>query len=255
MVKIILWMVCILVQGAFVVDARAITIAQPVTTERASYRIYYTGIPIGTVVLWREVNDGYEKITASVKTTGLLRVFNKQKRTLEVMGKHHNGVFTPIMYEARVEYPHKKRLTTISYDAGAMREVLHTPELLPRDEISLDKVGTAYDPLTSAVYLLHFMADASLHHQPFATKIFDGKRLLMGYAFPHLSKDAACVAPCRAYQLSYKPLLGYDAEEQEDARKQRPLVIHYHREQSYFPLSLIAKGVFGKIEVRRVKED
>lgn len=242
-------------QSMFVVDARAITIAKPVTTERASYRIYYTGIPIGSVRLWREVNDGYEKITASIKTTGLLRVFNKQKRTLEVMGKHHKGVFTPIMYEARVEYPHKKRLTTISYDAGAMREVLHTPELLPRDDIALDKVGSAYDPLTSAVYLLHFMADTSLNHHPFATKIFDGKRLLMGYALPKASKDAACIAPCRTYQLSYKPLLGYDAQEQEDARNQQPFVIRYNRAHSYFPISLTAKGAFGKIEIRRVKED
>ncbi len=236
------------------VPAHALDIINPTETEKASYRIYYTGIPVGKLWFWWEANDEYYKITASVKTSGVVRLFNKQKRLAEVSGKRDGSQFVPIHYHASVTYPHKQRSTDMAYDNHRLQQVVNTP---PNDlELNDAQKARALDPLSVMLQLLVFMREPPEAEELYANEIYDGKRLLRGYAIPHHAPSTECLLPCRTYALYRKPLLGYDEDDLKNYRDgEPPLYLRHNPTVSHFPISLTAEAPLGTVVVKRVEEE
>jgi Protein of unknown function (DUF3108) len=233
--------------------AHALTLTNPTESEEAAYRIYYAGIPVGKMWLWWEANDQYYKLSFSMKTTGVVRVFSKQRRQAEVMGKHEGERFIPLQYHASVIYPHKQKTTTMSYDEGRVADVVNEPPILDM-QVTEEQMRQAIDPMSSILQLLHFFADAE-RKTPFTTLFFDGKRLSEGFGIPVKEAARDCPAPCRQYELRRKPIAGFDADEMADfAEGEPPLMVHYRPSQSRFPWSIRAQGSLGTLIVERIEK-
>ncbi len=230
----------------------AADIPTPTHHEKASYSIHYLGLAIGKIRLWWEEDATHYKVTASVKTSGIARVFSKQKREVVLYGVKQGKAFVPLTYDATVTYPHKERKTEIRYQDGKIADITITP---PRDNpLTAEQQASATDPLTALLQVMHYAKTRQNAPLMFATEAFDGKRLNRIYALPQEGGED-CAPPCQRYQMHRKPLAGYNEEKLARYRKgEPPLLLSIYPQQSFFPHAMFVKTSIGKMEVVRVKE-
>jgi hypothetical protein len=231
--------------------APAFTIQRPLESEKATYKLYYAGIPMGKLWLWWEADANYYKLSFSLKTTGVVRLFNKQRRMAEITGKRVGDVFTPIHYHASVIYPHKQKSTDMSYEQGSLRDIVNEPPE-PLNLTEVQKIS-AVDPMSGLLQLFTYMGSGA-HTTPFATVYYDGKRLSRGYAVPSADAVPQCAASCMAYRLHRTPLAGFDADEMEDYGKGEPPLLVAFIPNARFPLFASAHALLGTVTMLRVKE-
>jgi Protein of unknown function (DUF3108) len=233
-------------------ESYATTIVNPKEIEKVYYRIYVSGVPVGKVWLWWESNAQYYKMTGTLKTTGMVRLFSKRIWYAELTGKRMNNGYLPIHYHATATYPRKKKSTNISYEKGVMQEVVNEP---PVEKIlDTEQKLTAVDPITGLVQMLLFARDSQAVQSIFSARVYDGKRLMQVNALPSEAKD--CISPCQRYRFSRQLLFGYDEEDLAEYAKGDPeLVADYNPTQSHFPLSVKINARIGTIAITRIQEE
>ncbi len=248
-----LFLIAILLCHIPLCSTNALTITNPTEHEKAAYRISYGGMALGKIWLWWEADEQYYKITASIKTSGLVRLFNTQQRLAEVTGKHEAGRYTPIHYHASVTYPHKSRTTDMSYEDFHLKDIVSQP---PRTvHVTDEQLSQAVDPLTAILQLLLFMREPIEAEELYAMPIFDGKRLMRGYAHPYHPPSPDCMLPCRTYALYRKPLAGYSLEDMKEySLNDPPILLQHNPAISHFPQRLEATSTLGVVRVERIDD-
>ena len=224
----------------------------PTIQQKTSYVIKYLGLDVGKIQLQHKENDSFYSITASIKSSGIVRIFSKQKRTVALFGKKANDQYIPLRYHAHVAYPHKEKTVSMLFDKGHIIRYDAIPE---NDTILTDaQQHAARDPLS---VLLFFMQSAKNMPDvvfPITTISFDGKRLNRIYALP-APKDESCVeASCATYAIFRKPLVGYSEKKLAKYRKgEPPVMVTMDTENAYFPEKLHVNTSLGGLYIVPVK--
>ena len=179
-------------------------------------------------------------------------MFNKQKRHVTLFGTKSGADgttrYTPLFYDASVEYSHKSRHTHIVYDDSIISTFTVTPVQL--DPLDLSDHPGAIDPLSFIIELVKFAASDST--EPYISTLFDGKRLNKTTALPLPDKENGK----RNLSLSREPIAGYTAEKVARWKKgEPPVLMEIYPKLSHFPHSLSVDTNYGALRITRVKEE
>lgn len=250
-------MICYIMIGGLAVasvsPAYAGNIPTPTKHEKSSYGLYYLGMEIGKIRLWWEEDATHYKVTASIKTSGIARIFTKQKRHVELYGEKRGQDYIPLTYDASVEYSHKQRKTNITYDNGRMSSIISEPT--QDNPLDAQQQARAIDPLSALLQLNNYARTRTTHPLFFATETFDGKRLNRLYAVPDEVSEK-CSGTCERYRMYRKPLAGYNAKKMARYLEgEPPVLLSIYPTLSRFPHALEVKTRLGTLKAVRVKEE
>ncbi len=254
------WLVCLaLVLTAPVswqeAQAKSITrqpdVAPYPTQEEARYRIYWNGIRIGKIwASWKQENGQYE-MHASLKTSGIAKLFSKQERNAVISGIVTETAFIPQRFNASVIRRKKQRHVSILYDMkGNVTSSTVDPPDNPkiRPPVSQKGKDSGYDPLSATQALLDFALQYRQHKSQnnLAFDVFDSRRLTG--ADIQASSNETCSGDCVVLSGTRRLLEGFTEKERKKHKPDEPPVfLEVKPEHSRFPERIYGRSPLGTV--------
>jgi Protein of unknown function (DUF3108) len=225
-------------------------ITSPQSQETSIYTIDYLGLDMGDIELRWEENATHYKISATIVTTGLAKLFSKQTRSVVLYGKKQAGALIPLQYEAKVTYPSKEKTLSFAFSQGHITAYRSTPK---NDTVlTSQQQYDAQDPLSALVQLTQFAKTRQRSTAFFSATLFDGKRLNRVYALPTTAKTPCDAGACSHYLLYRKPLAGYSAEKLARYEQGEPPALLTVMEDSHFPHLLEMDTTLSTVSIIKV---
>ena len=224
------------------------------------YDVTWNHIRIGRIfVKVNEDSYGY-RMSVDTKTSGIARLFNKEKSLALIEGKRVDGAYVPVTYTSRNDGDSKQR-TEITYDGeGHIATYTRTPPNTDktRQPVVREDANSATDPVT-----LFFALRKSLHAamkvnvRDVSARSYDGLRL--GQISLHVASPAR-VEVLGGYQnaintvITRKPINGYSAKELKKFAEGDPTIhIFFSADGALMPLKAQLQAGFGTIAATLVE--
>ena len=224
------------------------------------YDVTWNNLRIGRIyVTMRE--DAYRYgMTVDTKTSGIARLFSKEKSVAVIEGKREEGRYVPVKYTSRNDGDSKQH-TTITYDTdGKIVSYERVPPNKGTDRATVprEEANTATDPVTAFFTLrknLH--AAMKVNARDVTARSYDGLRLgqmSLRVISPARVEIMDKYQPAINTVITRKPLNGYSAKERKKFAEGDPTIyIFFSADGKLMPLKAQLQAGFGTIAATLVE--
>lgn len=149
---------------------------------KAKYDVALSGIGIGRIRVEVQEDAFSYRMVVDTKTSGIAKLFSREKSLAKIEGKKRNGAYFPLSYSStNIRSDDKITRTIIAYDENAD---IKTYERTPLDDpkwrpvVPREQANSAYDPMTGFLVARSKLRDAMVKNERNATvRTYDGARL------------------------------------------------------------------------------
>ena len=228
---------------------------------KGKYEVVWNGLGIGRIrVEIREDAFSYS-ITTDTKTSGVARMFSKEKSLAKASGRIRDGAYFPTRYESKNVRSKGEQRTLMTYDE---QSDIKTYEREPKDnpswrpEVPRSEANSAYDPMTGFLVARHKLRDAmSKNQKNVSVRTYDGARLA--------TLGVEVVSPARIEKLgeyvkaintvvTRQPINGYTPKEWKKFKEgDPPIHLYLSADADMLPLQISIGLSFGTLAVRLVE--
>ncbi len=230
--------------------------------ENITYNFSWFGIRIGRTRLSFAENETSYNAVMTLKTTGVARMINKQKRSIKTTGSKQKfedyTLYTPTKILSEVVRPKKKSSSILEYDAdGKVTKAELTPpsNSKTRPDVPKEQKDSSLDYFTAWLSLI--MKIENLHDKTEISElVYDAKRLTKLILTPaKISSEEQekykFSSNTKKFIARRKLIAGYTKKEKTKfAKGDPPILIFVDLTKSRFPLVIYANTKIGRVTAK-----
>ncbi|MBA8900270.1 DUF3108 domain-containing protein [Phyllobacterium sp. P30BS-XVII] len=135
----------------------AILCAAPASAEesyKSDYRVSLLGLTIAKSYFTTRVADGAYEVSGSLRSSGLVTVFDDTKGTIDVKGQFTKTGAVPNSYVVKYRHGKKDKSTSIAFAKGNVTETTNVPPVQKKDkwvELAPESLLGAADPISGVM--------------------------------------------------------------------------------------------------------
>ncbi len=223
------------------------------------YNVHSGGLKIFKISLKMEMNDTDYSLSASIKSKGLINLFDKTKIGMSVSGKTAGARIRPTSYHAKTKSNGRKRDFSLSWDAKRFPHVKrsYTLSTYKSNQLKRSVRPGMVDPLS---HLLRFVLQNDKKPCTGSELVYNGKTVAE-FRYSYLGTSTLNKKTGGAYRgraikcrLDYQAVAGLSVKKQKAQDKEPPVFTIWYAPISIKGRNLILPvAVNGKIAGRAIK--
>jgi hypothetical protein len=226
---------------------------------KAKYDVAFSGIAMGRIRIEVQEDAFSYRMVVDTKTSGLARMFSREKSVAKVEGRIRNGAYFPTQYESiNHRNDDSTRRTQIAYDADAdIKTLERTPKEDPkhRPPVSPEEANSAYDPITGFLVARSKLRDAMVKNERSVTvRTYDGARLAgltIDVINPARIDKMGTYVKAINTTVTREPISGYTAKEWKKFKEgDPPIHLYLSADAQLFPIQISVALPFGTLTAK-----
>lgn len=240
--------------------ARAADGALEPLTYKGRYRISWSGITLGRIIIEAKEDTASYRMRIDTKTSGIGAIISGDKSATEANGTKSNGTYIPTSYSSKPNGKENRTVTILSFDEeGHITKRERTPDDDPawRPPVPNEMINTGTDPVTAAFILRRKLYAAIANGQTeVSTRTYDGARL----ATMQLTRQpTVSIEVMGKEQLVHDvtivrvPVTGYTPKELKKYAKGDPAIhLYFSDDSAFLPVRASTGSGMGELSMTLV---
>ncbi len=230
---------------------------------KARYRIAWSGIALGRILIEAQEDASRYHMQIDTKTTGVGALITADRSLNVAHGRVAEGSYLPEKYESKPLGGTDHSITVLTYDAqGKIASRLRDPDDDPawRPPVPFAEVDTASDPVTAAFTLRRALYAAMQNNMSeVSTRTYDGARLATMKITRQPNRTLEIMEkpqPVVDVTITRTPINGYSPKDLKKFKKGDPEIhLYFSDDADFLPLKASANAGFGDLTMTLIEHE
>lgn len=226
------------------------------------YRVSWSGITVGSIVIYAHEDDTSYRMRIDTKTSGIGALVSGDRSTNEASGIKTKYQYIPASYSSKPIGKSDRTVTVLAFDGEGhitKRERIPDDDPAWRPVVANEQINTSTDPVTAAFILRRKLYDAIANGQSeVSTRTYDGARLANMQITRQPTSSLEVLGHKQVVHdvtIARIPITGYTPKELKKYAKGDPAIhLYFSDDAAFLPVRASAHSGFGELSMTLVEK-